>query len=203
MSDCSRALVLMPDYVDDNVTAAQSGWIRLHLESCAECRDALALIVETDGELVAWGKSVEGANLPPVEARDQLAARISALTSRKFDSLPARHRRDRWIPVAAAVLAAAVALVVIVPHRAPSAANREGNRAVSSFVGIPYLPPLDPRENATIVRMDIQVATLIAAGYNVAAEPDAIVPTDVLVGEDGRARAVRVLSDIELKGRGD
>ena len=71
------------------------------------------------------------------------------------------------------------------------------------LVGIPYLPSLDPRENATIVRMDIQVATLIAAGYSVAAEPGEIVPADVLVGEDGRAHAVRMLSDVELKGKGD
>jgi hypothetical protein len=196
MRDCSRALALMPEYVDGHMTTAQSDWLRLHLESCAGCREALAPIVETDGELVAWGRSLEPANAPAAEARYRLAARI--------DSLPVRHRRVRWMPIAAAALAAGLAVIIIVPHRArPHAENSDANREVSSFVGIPYLPPLDPRENATIVRMDIQVATLIAAGYRVAAEPGAIVPAEVLVGEDGRAHAVRVLSDIELKGRGD
>jgi hypothetical protein len=195
MSHCSRAFALMPDYVDGRTTAAQSDWIRLHLESCAECRDALALIVETDGELLAWGESLELANPTAAEARDQLAARI--------DSLPVRHRRVLWMPITAAALAAGLALMVIAPHRAPPGGNGEGNGEGSSFVGIPYLPPLDPRESAAIVHMDIQVGALIAAGYRVTAEPGAIVPADVLVGEDGRVHAVRVLSDIELKGQGD
>jgi len=196
MNDCSRALALMPEYVDGSAVAEQSDWMRLHLESCAGCREALTLIVETDGELVAWGQSLERANPPAPEARDQLAARI--------DLFSARHRRVRWVPIAAA-LAAGLVFMIIIPRRSPSPgkSNGGGNAVVSSFVGIPYLPPLDPRENAAIVRMDIQVATLIAAGYRVAAEPGAIVPADVLVGEDGRAHAVRLLSDIELKGRGD
>jgi hypothetical protein len=201
MSDCSRALALMPEYVDASATAAQSDWICLHLESCADCRDGLALIVETDGELVAWGRSLERANPPAAEARDQLAARIDS----GIDKLRPRQRGVRWMPIAAAALAAGLALMIIAPHRGPPAGsgNGEGNSEESTFVGIPYLPPLDPRENATIVRMNIQVAILIAAGYSVAAEPGAIVPADVLVGEDGRAHAVRVLSDVELKGKGD
>ncbi len=105
----------------------------------------------------------------------------------------------RWIPAAAAVVAATLALVAIAPHKKPQPVNREQ----SPFVEIPYLPPLDPRENAAIVRMNIRVAALIAAGYRVAADPDTIVPADVLVGEDGRAHAVRVLADIDWNGRGD
>ena len=197
MSDCSQALALMPEYVDGSAATTQADWIRLHLESCAECREALAVIVETDGELVAWGQSLERANPPAPEAREQLAATM--------DRLSIRQRRVRWMPIAAAALAAGLALTIIAFHRAPPTVSGKGGgkSEASSFVGIPYLPPLDPRENATIVRMDIQVATLIAAGYSVAAEPGAIVSADVLVGEDGRVHAVRVLSDIELKGRGD
>jgi hypothetical protein len=195
MNYCSRAFALMLDHADGKTTAAQSDCIRLHLESCAACRNALALIVETDDELVAWGKSLELANPPAADARDELAARIA--------SLPVSHRRVLWMPITAAALAAGLVLMVIAPHRGPPAGNGEGNGGRSSFVEIPYLPPLDPRQSAAIVRMDIQVAALIAAGYSVTAEPGAIVLADVLVGEDGRAHAVRLLSDIELKGRGD
>jgi len=195
VSDCSQALDLIPDYLDGVITAEQSGWMRLHLESCDECRNALARVAEIDGELLAWGESRELQNPPASEARGQLSARIHSLTI--------RQRRIRWMPIAAAALAAGFALMVIGPHRTHPSAIGHGNREAESFVGIPYLPPLDPRENATIVRMDIQVATLIAAGYGVTAEPGAIVPAEVLVGQDGRARAVRVLSDIGLKGRGD
>jgi hypothetical protein len=99
----------------------------------------------------------------------------------------------------AGLIAAAVALAVIRPHPQPPSGNREA----PPFIRIPYLPPLDPHENATIVRMNIRVATLIGVGYRITADPDAMVAADVLVGEDGRAHAVRVLADIDLKGTGD
>jgi hypothetical protein len=192
---CSQALALIADYLDGMMTTDQSGWMRLHLESCAECRSALARIAEAEGELLAWAESRELESPPNIEARGQLAAGIQALGI--------RQRRFRWMPIAAAAIAAGFALMVIGPHRTHPSVSGHVNRATDSFVGITYLPPLDPRENAVIVRMDLQVASLIAAGYGVTAEPDAIVPADVLVGQDGRARAVRVLTDIGLKGKGD
>ena len=55
--------------------------------------------------------------------------------------------------------------------------------------------PLAPNERANVVRMDVPVAALITAGlpmrvHDVSANASA----DVLVGEDGRARAVRLLA---------
>ena len=87
-------------------------------------------------------------------------------------------------------------VALIHPHKKLPPPAASGVQA--QFIGIPYLPPLDPRENSAVVRMNIRVAMLIAAGYRVTADPDAIVPADVLVGEDGRAHAVRMLSDIHL-----
>jgi hypothetical protein len=49
------------------------------------------------------------------------------------------------------------------------------------------------------MRMDVSVAALLAVGYKVdAIDPTAIVKADVLVGEDGRAHAVRLLSGLLL-----
>lgn len=63
------------------------------------------------------------------------------------------------------------------------------------FVAIPYTMPLQPYENADVVRMDVPVTALIAAGLPVeGADPSARVQTDVLVGQDGQARAVRLIS---------
>jgi hypothetical protein len=109
--------------------------------------------------------------------------------------VPAPRRARVFIGLAVAA-AAALALVLVAPYRPV-------NSGESRFVEIPYLAPLDPRENATIVRMDIQVATLLAVGYRLTADPDTVVPADVLVGEDGRAHAIRVLSDVTLSGAGD
>jgi predicted anti-sigma-YlaC factor YlaD len=191
-SECARAVGMLPQFVDGDLAAEQAAWLGAHLEACAECRAALAGFTKIDNELTGWGQSLSLQNPPPTDEREQLAARLA--------SLPARRRSVRWMPAAAAAIAAALTIAVIAPHKKPVAVGREAN---SPFVEIPYLPPLDPHENSTIVRMNIRVATLIEAGYRVAADPDTIVPADVLVGEDGRAHAVRVLSGIEWNGTGD
>jgi Putative zinc-finger len=194
-SDCARAGGLFAEFVDGSLADGQAAWLRGHLEACAECRAALAGFTEIDSELTGWGERLDLQNPPPAGAREQLAARLAAL--------PARRHVMGWIPAAAAAVAAAIAaalvLAAIMPHKKTVAVNR----GQAAFIEIPYLPPLDPRENATIVRMDIRVGTLIAAGYRVTADPDTVVPADVLVGEDGRAHAVRVISGIEWNGTGD
>ena len=96
-------------------------------------------------------------------------------------------------------IAAGLALAIVWPGRE----FRPATRQPAAFISIPYVAPLDPQENSAIVRMDIRVATLMSVGYKLAADPDAIVQADVLVGEDGRAHAVRVLNDIEWNGTGD
>jgi hypothetical protein len=102
-----------------------------------------------------------------------------------------------WIPQLAAALAAVLFLGAIVVHRlAPALPNVVMDEA---FVPIPYVQPLDPYESTTVMRMDVPVAALIAVGYKVdASDPTAVVKADVLVGEDGRAHAVRILSGVVL-----
>jgi hypothetical protein len=107
-------------------------------------------------------------------------------------STDARPRR-RLIPwVAAAAIAAGLVAAILEPRYQPA-------HVASPFVPIPYIAPLDPRENATIVRMDIRVAVLNSVGYRILGDPNATVRADVLVGEDGRAHAIR-LNDIDLIG---
>jgi hypothetical protein len=62
------------------------------------------------------------------------------------------------------------------------------------FIAIPYVAPLAPYERSVVVRMDVPVAALIAAGFEVRV-PDAAaaIRADVLVGQDGRAHAIRPL----------
>jgi hypothetical protein len=193
--ECARAHDLLALFVDDELAAGEARWLRGHLETCAECRLLLARVVEIDSELTGWGRQLGLRNPPLAGARSQLLTRMA--------SLPIGRRAVRWMPATAAAIAAALALVVMTAHRKAPVAGRAANQSAAAFVEIPYLPLIDPRENATIVRMNIRVATLIAVGYRVTADPDTIVPADVLVGEDGRAHAVRVLSGIEWNGTGD
>jgi hypothetical protein len=186
--ECTRAHALLAGFVDGELTPAQSEWLGGHLDGCRECRAALDAFAEIDCELTGWGKRTELKNPPPADARLQLAARMG--------SRPARRWPNRWVQALAAFAAAAAltAIAVTVTRGKPPDAGREP----AQFIGIPYLPPLDPRENTGIVRTNIRVSMLIAAGYRVTADPDSIVPAEVLVGEDGRAHAVRVSSDIHL-----
>jgi hypothetical protein len=97
----------------------------------------------------------------------------------------------RW--VLAGVLAASIILSAVWSNRsvppAPVAASEPG------FVPMPYTVPLSPEEPTTVWRMEIPVTRLRAVGYRVqVADPGAVVEADVLVGQDGRARAIRPLS---------
>jgi anti-sigma factor RsiW len=186
----------MTAFVDGDLASEQSAWLRSHLEACDECRGMLARLIEIDRELTDWGERWVRENPAPSGERERLTARL-------VPALKQPLRRNMSMALAiAAVLTLAVALSVTMQKKITTG-NPATNRGEEQFVEIPYLAPLDPRENATIVRMDIQVATLLAAGYRVTADPDAIVPADVLVGEDGRAHAVRLLSGVSLNGAGD
>ncbi len=180
--DCERARAAMVWIADGDPADA---WVEMHLKACESCREALGKFLQIDWELIAWGKSLDRpAAAPP-----------RPLIPQRF-SIP-------WIPTAAVALATALLLILIVHYRQTAATQLTVLHESSKFRAIPYLAPLDPKENAEIVEMNIRVATLIAMGYRIAADPNDVVAAEVLLGEDGRAHAVRVLSEIDLIGPGD
>jgi hypothetical protein len=68
--------------------------------------------------------------------------------------------------------------------------------AESPFVEIPYVTPLAPYERTAVMRMDVPVAALVAAGFEVhGPEPGSTVAAEVLVGQDGSPRAVRLIAN--------
>jgi hypothetical protein len=82
-------------------------------------------------------------------------------------------------------------------RRAPSE-NPGGTEG--GFLPVPYTQPPEPWERSEIRRMTMPVAALIAAGFPLSAsDPEAEANADVLVGEDGRLRAVRLISISERK----
>lgn len=63
------------------------------------------------------------------------------------------------------------------------------------FVAIPYTVPLASWERATVMRMEMPATALAAVGLTTTIpDPRASAQTDVIVGEDGRIRAIRILS---------
>ncbi|HEY7211563.1 MAG TPA: hypothetical protein VH477_14910 [Bryobacteraceae bacterium] len=105
----------------------------------------------------------------PHEATAQSEARLVAAFR--------RHRfriRMSWLAAAAAVLVLAVSSAFLArrPHPAPPA------RAINSFIPLPYGQSDVPLEHGVIVRVQVQSG----------AGP---VDADLLIGQDGLARAVR------------
>jgi len=133
-------------------------------------------------------------------ARVEAPPGIEAALLAEFDRAGRRRRRLSWT-VAAAAIAASVAIVFSwdrhpnVPLPAPAAVVSEDAQAEQPFVPIPYVAPLAQYERAEVVRMELPVSVLIAAGFPMRAEdPGAKAEADVVVGQDGRAQAVRILS---------
>lgn len=113
-----------------------------------------------------------------------------------------RQRGIRSWSILAGVIAASIALVLILEHRPgqqppamPTPVAQDVAGSEQPFVPIPYVTPLAPYERAEVVRMEVPVAALIAAGLPMqTADAGAQAEADVVVGQDGRARAIRLVS---------
>lgn len=158
------------------------GSLTSHVSNCQEC----AQFLDAQRALTA---ALDTIAEEPIPSAGELETRVMA----EFD----RHARVAKVRVvgwgAVAVLAAAAVLFVSVTP--PKHAAAPTVLDASQFVPIPYTVPLTPEERATVVRMEIPVSALIAAGFRVPPmDPGATVQADVLVSQDGRARAIRPLS---------
>jgi hypothetical protein len=100
-----------------------------------------------------------------------------------------RRRRVIWWPLALEVLAAAAIIVMAIYSRSAPAANDE-------FIAVPYASPIGPYERADLVRVNVPVTALAQWGLPVSTfNPNQRVDAEVVLGEDGLARAVRLVSN--------
>lgn len=186
-----------------------------HVEVCAECARVFDQQLALSGVL----DTMKACSLPEaatIEARVmaefdrvsaprvphwRLVAGIAAAICLGVVLMERRQPVERPRPTI--VAQQPVAVVPVPPAQPESLLKRVGHhgnsRRVSDdsrpFVEIPNTVPLSPEERTTIVRMEIPVAALIAIGFNVpGSDPGATVEVDVLVGQDGRARAIRLVS---------
>lgn len=178
-----------------------------HLRTCEDCRGrwerqrALTSVLDN--------ARVEAGHRPPrpPEFRRELLA--------EFDAAHARPRPAlRWL-AAAAVLLLAIALGYALRHesRQPSqtvatqapALQASGEPAAeaasgdeSDFVTLPYAPPLASGEFVSVVRTELQRSALARMGIYVDSSYGSEIQTDMVVGEDGVPRAVRILGAVEF-----
>lgn len=134
-----------------------------------------------------------------------------ARRSRILDEFDAAHRRTvrpllKWAMAAAAVLLLAVgSFEMWRTHRipaAPQSTTAEESAEIedlpvdgSGFVAVPYAPQLAAGEFVSVVRTELQPTALARMGFDVDASYATEIPADVVVGEDGLPRAVRLIQD--------
>ena len=121
---------------------------------------------------------------------------IESAVLAEFDRVKRRRRTKYW--TAAAGVAAAIVLIIAAMHRQPDADSSPPAppaQVEQPFVPIPYVLPPAPYERVEVVRMRVPVSALIAAGLPMRTDdPAGQAEADVLVGQDGRPRAVRLVS---------
>jgi len=167
--------------------------LEAHLAGCEECRRFF-------DEQAALGAAL--ARLAQENAAAPLPAGVEARVLAAWPAQPAAW--PLWRPIAAAALAASLAAAVFLargpasgpPARAALAPSVEIPSVEIPFVEIPFVAPLAPYERAEVERMDVPVAALVAAGFEVhVVDTAGTVKADVLVGQDGRAHAIRLIAE--------
>lgn len=139
---------------------------------------------------------------------------------KEFDAHRRKPHRPWWLLAAAACVAVAFwllprpapvkshesrivravqpAALAPVPVRAVPARKRKPVKRREpelEFIPIPYTTPLAPWERSEIVRTELPVSALAAAGFHVeTADTSAKAQADLLIGEDGIARGLRLIS---------
>jgi hypothetical protein len=102
--------------------------------------------------------------------------------------------RRAWLTAAAASIVVAVTLDWLVVKNAPGSGTRpDAIVDVTDFVPWPGAQAWPPFESGELMRVDLPVSALPALGLWPPPSAASIVQADVVVGQDGFARAVRLV----------
>jgi hypothetical protein len=148
--------------------------------------------------LAALRRLADEAVVPPPDPSREAALLVAFDAARRQRRSPPARAAYRW--VAAALAAAAALLIAVGIGRAPQRHTRPGVLpshpvAVGEFVPWPGARDLPPLESGELLRVDLPVSMLPALGMVPPATRRTVVKADVIVGQDGLARAVRLVGD--------
>ena len=123
--------------------------------------------------------------------------RVETRVMAAFDAAwaaPARRATRRWLLLAAAaVVELASGAWWSVSHRRAPALVARVEPVPSEFVPWPGAATLPSFESGELVRVDLPVSVIASLGLVLPPTPAAAVKADVIVGQDGFARAVRLV----------
>lgn len=107
-----------------------------------------------------------------------------------------RGRRAHWerwrLVVAAAVIGSIAGYFAASRVHKPSVAEREAAQVLAGFTPLPYAASGAPLGEAVILRMQLPMESVEVNPAAVVTERTRFVPADVLIGQDGVPRAIRV-----------
>lgn len=131
----------------------------------------------------------------PRQAPPSLEARLLA----EFDRRQRRRRWMVWLPAGSLTAAAAAIILLFGMHTQPPKASPIAAATIAAadeeaaFYPLPEAEALPPLENAMVVRVQVPVTSLRLMGVPVNEEDaGADVEADLLLGQDGLARGVRL-----------
>ncbi|HLK50301.1 MAG TPA: zf-HC2 domain-containing protein [Bryobacteraceae bacterium] len=175
-------------YLDGELPARDMDRLARHLAECMGCRLLCAKLEARAAQLSGWMEALEDSTAP---------LRVPAP--------PRRAHLGRWTEAAVGVAAALVVAMLLLPKRAPelTAAPRPHTGGFHSLAPPPAAvkPAIIRRGTTPPPKPQIQYYVAldnepIETGLVVRVELNGgQVPADVIVGPDGRARAIRLVSD--------
>jgi hypothetical protein len=154
-----------------------------HLRSCPDCRALWSEQRKLSTAMAGLREALDRERSPESRRRQLMAAFAQSDCSR-----PQRPAWWAWSPAAALV---AMALVLLFAGARHDPASPE-TAAADGFVEVPYAQPLAPGEPVWIERREVDGAELGYLGIDVPAAYGGSVAADILLGEDGLPRAVRL-----------
>jgi hypothetical protein len=149
-------------------------------------------------ELAKALRRLHDTTVPPQVDPVREAALLAA-----FDAVlarPGRRAHGYWsmaiLAAAAAVLIAAVLPWGSIGRRGstPPSSARGARLEASEFVLVPAAATLPPMESGSLVRLDLPVSVLPSLGVTPPATGHATVKADLVIGQDGLTRAVRLVN---------
>jgi hypothetical protein len=158
-----------------------------HLRECPACAARLDDERAMSSALRRLAQDTAEPASNPADEKAVLAA-FDAFWAQPRSRTPMR----RWLPLAAAaILVLAATLTWIIAHR-PKPAPPLAALPATEFVPWPGASSLPTFESGRLMRMELPTSMAVSLGLAPPPSQTGVVTADVLVGQDGYARAVRL-----------